>query len=288
MIPAQYKNFTLGCDPEFIILNEFGKIVSEADSYNNHEFSLDGNGRIAELRVAPSSKPLELVNNIHGIFKRKIQRNKKFLNYNWVAGSFKRNEALGGHIHVGIRQHLTPGDLSGHPNYSDIVTIFDNYVGIVSVLLENKDEGANRREDGDYGNAGNFRLQSHGFEYRVCASWLVTPYVSAAFFCLSKLITFEYLNNPNFDFKRFDCEDIINYTDQNTARKQFPKIWNDIVKMKLYQAYKPYLDFIYFLVENKKSWYPRSSLKESWGIFNPTPKPNEVDLGIIWQKFENS
>ena len=140
----------------------------------------------------------------------------------------------------------------------------DRYLGLVSLLIENRLDGKERRECG-YGKASDYRVNDHGFEYRVVSSWLTTPYISAAILCLAKTIVYEFLNNSKFEWHLFTYnKSIFSSFDVKVFRnKYFPVVWKDITKMELYQNYKPYIDLIYFLVKNELTWLPKYDVKEA-------------------------
>lgn len=279
----QIKDFTIGADPEFLVLDDRSRLVeSKIHDYSFANFGNlghDGSGinRIFEARPSPSFNPLVVTKNIHGILFEKFKLTPHFHKYRFKAGSFHRpsETPMGGHIHMG-----GPHCLSTAMNYDDVTEVLDNYVGAISVILEDADEGLRRRRynDSHYGFAGDFRTQPFGAEYRVCGSWLVSPHITNAFLCLFKIVVFEYINNKSFPFRRHDCESDFYYMNVSNILKRFGALWNDIQAMKLYPEYKPYVDVLYNLINKKLSWFPKVGLKEAWGIFpvrleRPKPMP---------------
>lgn len=277
------KDFTLGADPEFACeLNReiivAGDVLQDRDTA---EFGGDGNGTTFEIRPAPSKNPLQIVNNIRDIFVRHTLDYPEFLKYKWVAGTWHRGYPLGGHVHFGISADTL--------NPKEGVNILDHYVGLISLLLEKKEDGLLRRKGGNYGCMGDLREQDWGFEYRPMSSWLGSPYVAAAMLCLSKTVMYERLNNPKFPWREYAQPDDYSLMQQDRIRAIFPEIWADITKMFLYQVYKPYIDLVYFLVKNRLTWFPRSSMKESWAIFNMDAcLSNKVGMDMIWHRYNNT
>lgn len=278
-------DFTLGADPEFGVADSQGRIISGEPFIQdaNHpeilnDIGLDGNGVTLEVRPAPSANPLEVVSNIRGILRRQVQRKPAFLNQRWIAGSYYGRYPFGGHIHFGgadMRRKITSQDASA---------ILDQYLGAVSILIEDRAEGMSRRREGRYGHRSNWRPQNHGFEYRVPSSWIVSPYVAASMMCLSKTVMHEALNNTTFPFGNY--VDDHTFSQMRTAElkaSHWGNLWKDIQKMELYQLHKPYLDLIYFLVQNKLTWFPKRGMKEAWGIANEEVEaPSDLDLEVIW------
>ena len=276
-------DFTVGADPEFVCLNDRGQTIYACDLVSEEtgtELGADGNHKTFEVRPAPSENPIKLVANIHDIFVRQSFEQPEFLKLNWKAGSYAGGFPLGGHVHFGLDNKRI--------DHMCAATFLDNYVGVVSLLLEDVEGGLCRRDDG-YGiptGDAKIRTQPWGFEYRVMSSWLSSPYVSAALLCLSKVVMYEAVNNPNFKWHKFAQKNFFEEMKHDRVLEKFPKIWADIVTMKLYQEYKPYIDLIYFLVSNRLTWFPATSMKESWGVVNMQPcLANKIGMDVIWSRY---
>ena len=276
-------DFTVGADPEFVCLDNYGDIRYACDLVGEEadtEFGADGNHKTLEVRPTPSMNPIQLVSNIHDIFVRQSLEQPELLKLNWKAGSYAGGVPLGGHVHFGLKRDQIDCGCA--------CTFLDSYVGVISLLLEDHEGGTRRRYDG-YGiplGDAKLRTQPWGFEYRVMSSWLSSPYVSAAILCLSKVVMYEAVNNPNFKWHKFACRNYFAEMKQDKVLEKFPKIWADIVKMKLYQEYKPYIDWIYFLVSNRLTWFPVNSMRECWGVMNMQPCiSNKISMDIIWSRY---
>lgn len=281
-------DFTIGTDPEFACVTEHDEIVSAEDLFGydedgnelegeDPELGADGNGITFEMRPKPSKCPLKVVNNIHDILVRSSIEKPEFMGHKWISGSWHGGYPLGGHVHFGITDRQI--------NHRDAISVLDHYVGVVSLLLEIKTHGVKRRADG-YGVMGDMRDQPWGFEYRPMSSWLGSPYVAAAIMCLSKTVMYELLNNRKFEWHKFARPNDFVKMDTDRVLALFPEIWADIVKMHLYQKYKPYIDLIYFIVKNRLTWIPAKGMKESWGVVNMQPCiTNKIGLDIIWHRF---
>lgn len=130
------------------------------------------------------------------------------------------------------------------------------------------------------------REQNWGFEYRPISSWISTPYVATAILALSKTVMYEVLNNPKFDWHTYVVGGDFTQMNQSKILKSFPEIWNQIIKMKLYQIYKPYIDLIYFLITNKLTWLSASGMKESWGIIDMKEcVSRKMAIDFIWNRY---
>jgi len=269
------KEFTMGADPEFLCENPANGDVIRAGSVGcstADDFGADGNGIIFEVRPKPAVNPLTVIHNIRELFLKKTFENPKFLDYKWVSGSESHNYVMGGHIHFGVK------DI----NFEVASRTLSQYVGAVSLLIEDRGQGLKRRENG-YGGFSEYRSQNHGFEYRTISSWLTSPYVASAILCLAKVVMSEMVNNKNFvpknrvsaiDFKEMRTEKI---------RQNFDDIWKEITSMTLYPAYQPYIDVLYMMIANKCTWFPKTTMKESWGIIDEREYHNrKFSLSEIW------
>lgn len=274
---ADEYDFTIGADPEFCCVDGRTLVESGAYTNNTNQFGCDGNGVTFEVRPDPSKDPLEVVSNIHDIFARQIHGNKDFLRFNWKAGGYYADCPLGGHIHFGIPGRKVP--------VATATTVLDNYIGAITLLIEHKGQGLRRREEG-YGQMGDHRPQSWGFEYRSCSSWLTSPYISAAILCLAKTVMYELTNNSQFEPKVLITPDDFRLMRIDRIMEYFPQIWGDIIKMAKYQEYKPYIDLIYFLIKKKMTWFPSTNLKEAWGLIDLSNACDMIQMNVIWERFK--
>ena len=284
--------FTIGADPEFTCRSHGRAVHAEnffvaldrqrdnADGGNdnvicNERFGMDGSGRPFEIRPPPSNDPLEVVENIAAIFRGAVAADRRLLEYQWKAGSCDLEEPLGGHIHFGTGKQIGDESICGW---------MDTYLGAILTLVEGT-EGARRRSHG-YGEAGDFRHQDYGVEYRTPGSWLVSPYVAAACLCLGKAVASEALNHNHDQLIHEDYSDWISCSDLTDLRAAFPKIWDSITRLALYQEYKPYIDVLYFLVHNRLTWQPRVGMKAAWGIEDiRLPMPRSMRMDTIWSRY---
>lgn len=278
------KEFSIGCDPEFVCTDRYNTVMT-ATNYvpQNGRLGVDGNGVTFEVRPDPSYDPFKVVECIHEIFFQESLK-REILMLDWYSDSCYKDYPLGGHIHFGFLQNKIDYEKAAH--------LLDNYLGSISLLIENQTSARNRRSKG-YGYMGDWRSKNHGFEYRTISSWLVSPHISCSILCLAKTIIYELLENENF-FKKsyfsFKEKDIFSKVQQYPIKQKFSLIWYDITKMNLYKKYKIYIDLIYFLIKNDLTWCPRASMKEVWGLrdLRKIDVMNKVDLDIIWYKYRKN
>jgi hypothetical protein len=285
MSATKFADFTIGADPEFICTTASNSVICAEEFCGNNineSFGCDGNGVLFEVRPTPSKNPLAVLGNIHKIFSNQVLKHPEFLKYNWMAGSYCSGYPMGGHIHFGVKNYIA--------DYQRVVTILDNYVGALSVLIDSPELSSSRRAKG-YGSMGDYRTQPYGFEYRTPGSWLSSPYVSAVMLCLAKTVVFEAINNSTFYNSFFSCisaDDM--YFSRRCGRakilKKFPGLWADIIKMNLYQVYKPYIDLLYHMISTNLSWTVKNNdMKDSWGLFGAKPPTYKIPLNLLWLKF---
>lgn len=272
-------DFTMGADPEFLCIDGRSIVMAEDFTDLESEIGRDGNRVLFEVRPKPSTDPLVIVGNMHDIFARWVHSHKEFQKFQWRAGSHYADMCMGGHIHFGIKPSAIP--------IADCASVLDNYVGAITMLIENRNQGLRRRQDNhNYGRMSDTRPQKWGFEYRTPASWVSSPYVSAAVLCLSKVVMYEFANNNNFTPRTVvSAED---FTTMNTKKilQQFPQLWRDITEMQLYQQYKPYVDLIYFLVKKGLTWFPSTSMKEAWGLVDVSKTyVDKIKMDVLWERF---
>ena len=271
------KRFLIGSDPEFMMLRN-GKAAPMTGQYND-PVGYDGTGyhKICEVRVVPTECPLEMINSIRYSFLNKVKKYPQTLNYDWVAGSFKL-QPIGGHLHGSTKKE----DIL--PETANL--IIGNYVGALSLAIEDKNEAVKRRnsEDGKYGFLNDYRLQPWGWEARCFSSWLTTPAVALAHICLFKTVLYETLNNKSFSPNvRFSDDDFI-FANISKIRNNFHAIWKEVSQMALYPQYKEYIDIFKFLIENKLTWEPidktgrKLDMRETWGLADTTINSPKVKI----------
>lgn len=302
--------FKLGADPEFLCAsrnitvyasdhihkftreNQSVDGIDSQDPISRSEFGRDGAGTPFEIRPKPETDPVKLVMNIREILSTASRLTPTLYQYDWLAGSYRKGCSIGGHIHFGIRS-VTGGNTS---TYEVLTRILDDYLGIVTTLVESHEEGKLRRATG-YGCPGQWREQPHGFEYRTPGSWLTSPYIATGILCLGKTVVNEVLGKTGFKFRHhattgelpspLGVSDKIRLSKMPDLIAVFDSVWEDITKMELYKEYKQYLEVLRFLIVNKRTWYPSVSMKEAWGISEISiPMPKSVSINDVWSKYK--
>ena len=216
------EDFTIGADPEFCCFKSGGDVVP-ADNYSERNcFGADGGGTAFEVRPDFSTNPLRVVSNIHKSLLQLVMKTPEFMDMEWQAGSWCETpgQPLGGHIHF--------GGLPRSPGVETCCNWLDQYVGSLSLLIENYEEGKHRRDDG-YGLKSDYRTNDHGFEYRTCSSWLTSPYIAAAILCLAKATVHECANRKGKSAPRHVTHEHFKTMDVKTIKAKFGDIWSYIL-----------------------------------------------------------
>jgi len=250
-------SISLGCDPEFGFLEtDTHNVVPAHDIISQGwrgKFGTDGHSEIAEIRPTHSDDPRELVKNIEQAFKYGIKRYPDLKNLTWKAGSMIGNNPIGGHIHFGTYHSQS------------LTKMLDCFLAVPALLLEKRSEAVARRDHG-YGNLGNIRNKSWGFEYRVLGSWLTSPKIATSILCLAKTIVEEWSIRA-VNTREFQPNSVaFNKVSFDVLLPKMEATYNRIKQMRAYSAYVKEIDFIFKLIEHNKTWFPENGMKQAWGI----------------------
>lgn len=230
-ISPTIKEIVLGADPEFLLFNKDGNVVSAANVLPKPGL-VGSDGAMAEVRPSPNESPIILVKNIKDIFADEIIT-ERIQPYDWVATCYhkdnRRDYPVGGHIHVGNTAQV--GALSNQTRkgfFIAINKIMDELLALPMIKLDHPEKGSNRRIKCAMGLAHHNGLRGYGYygEWRSCSikgegehfehrtisgMWLIHPFVAKALIGTAKLIVDEiyryaadngykpaYLFNGNF------------------------------------------------------------------------------------------
>lgn len=200
---------TLGCDPEFFLVDSETKQLLRANAFFNKWGEVGHDGFLAELRPKPALHPRELTNNLYDLIKRTrasldsrgtIYDPKRVMLYG--ASSFKTElkqqfmssspiyATAGFHLHFGLPARILGMSAETTNLMHKISNVMDYYVGIPSVLLEQTTD-YNRRSNScvSYGKPGDYRLDHRTFEYRVPGGSLLRhPFLTEGLITLGNLV----------------------------------------------------------------------------------------------------
>jgi len=193
-ITTGVTNITIGCDPEFGLVDSEGILQWGRDvlpNSHNSQFGADGPG--VEVRPSPSRDHIALVKKIKGIFRDPPERADR---YQWMGGATYKDPHrvywFGGHVHLG-----RPASLNcdyAHSCYQRIATALDHLVALPLVSFDTPEpylrrSGCKHR----YGMAGDIRAdypEQDRFEYRVLSGlWLTHPTLAKIVLGAAKCVT---------------------------------------------------------------------------------------------------
>ncbi|MEK6880930.1 MAG: hypothetical protein AABY22_15020 [Nanoarchaeota archaeon] len=202
------QTLTIGADIELFlydrILKEYTSAIGIISGTKNNPtkitkdgFALQHDGLLCEFNIPPVTSEKGLIDNINFIiqhikniipqiydihivpsarFKDKyltaesteIGCDKDYNIYTKESNNVVRGEhdynlfSCGGHIHIGFKNKT-------EKNHERIIKMMDLYLGIPSIILDN-----DRDRKRLYGNAGCYRIQPHGIEYRTLSNFWIT------------------------------------------------------------------------------------------------------------------
>jgi hypothetical protein len=159
---------TLGCDPEFLIVNKYSGKIIPAEYILPRYGEIGSDGPLGEFRPKPGKNEVELVNNLK-VLVNELHRAKEVLfserNLIAEAHSCKNNQAIGFHIHMGVPKVILKFATPGSKEFiRSFITCLDYFVGIPAMLLE--DDNTRRLGNGQYGKPGDYRVSENTIEYR--------------------------------------------------------------------------------------------------------------------------
>lgn len=256
-------DITIGADPELILKDKNSNTLifasdffSKKGVYGLDDRSIESGQKyfpLVEIRPDYSSNPKAVAKSIKSILS-KVAEQVYYKNIGLYSGSMPINDYwVGGHIHFGIK-----------PN-NKLIRALDNYLALPMMMIENA--YSSRKRKVKYGALGNYRLKSHGgFEYCTLSSWLVTPEITTAVLCLSKVIVQEYLNlndeflNSYSDIRAFYLVNKIYFKDK------LERIIFNLSKTKTYTGYKSEIEPLFEKILKSEVWEENIDLRVSWSM----------------------
>jgi len=204
---TQVQNITLGCDPEFFVVNGVtNEIIFASIIFPSKYGDVGYDGMMCELRPMPALSEHVVCKNLWDLFKkaRTIVNNYcvrngvnpevlRFLGTSYLALAKKNGFSAGFHLHYGLPQELLGNVGWQHPKRllaKQITKILDYYVGIPSIIVEDSTEVTRRSNPYiEYGKPGAFRMDNRTLEYRTPgAAMLRHPVLAAGLMGLGALV----------------------------------------------------------------------------------------------------
>jgi len=183
--PRLSNRFTLGADPEFTFFNGAVKYpVMRTGLQTGLAFGMDMNGRLVELRPAPSRFALNIVASILAELRWMAIIYPETCNFSWQAIPFDGEDGVGGHVHFARKRDNEDRQL-------DIEILKNVYSVLYRTGVFNQVFCDRRIKHTKYGNNNDFRLQKHGYEYRAFPTWLDSPWLVHFVLTVTKLAMFD-------------------------------------------------------------------------------------------------
>jgi|WetSurSiteA1Bulk_404760.scaffolds.fasta_scaffold02319_3 hypothetical protein len=196
------EEILIGCDPEMFIMDRGAKMVTSAAHFFHHYGEIGNDNGLLELRPRPSINPKEVTETIRGLINQAAMRIKNrtiFKNRDLflMAASNVNGTSAGFHVHFGLPSYILKQDAERVWILTNMVTILDYYVGVLSILPEGDTDAARRSQKFTrYGKPGDFRADDNlTFEYRVAGGHLLKhPVYTEGLLTISKLVMGDILS----------------------------------------------------------------------------------------------
>jgi len=214
---TQIKGITLGCDPEFFLIDRETRKLLSAQTFFKKWGEIGCDGVLAELRPSPSLTARGLTDNIYELILSTREILKLTQAYDptkiimHASSSYSNGmpaipsigatgyATAGFHLHFGL-----PKDILGRK--PDIMTLMfrivramDYFVGLPAIMLECDDESKRRSNTQvAYGKPSDFRLDSRTLEYRVPGGSLLRhPILTNGLIALGATVTEDIVSKVN-------------------------------------------------------------------------------------------
>lgn len=283
--------FTLGTDPELVLVNTTDEVVLNALDYlpKAAKFGVDGHRYIAELRPEPAATPKDLVINIR---RTLALGGKKIQNLTWLSGAYKYRKPLGGHIHF--------GDISSSDKILDAL---DHYLAILLAVTEDPEEAGKRRTtifygSNPYGLLGDLRRKPWGFEYRTPSSFLISPAMARGILVAAKAIVLEEAENGKQAYSQisstlrrrfsFSPKEFYMLTRPEIFQEKVDDLFKVLFNMKYFKSEegKEHKKYLAYLLEHtiKKGVVSGLDVKKSWNLYDAFLIQEEKKLKLLKSK----
>lgn len=196
--PRLVNRYTIGADPEFS-LADCGKLfpAQKIGLQTGLAFGMDMNGRLAELRPAPSRFVLDVVASMLAELRWMALYLPNALKFQWWSSPFDGQDGVGGHVHIARQRNE-------FDRRKDIDGLAHAYSWMTKIGVFNKELNLSRTGHTKYGAANDIRMQKYGYEYRAFPTWLDSPWLAYLVLVISKLAVYNprltreinYLKNP--------------------------------------------------------------------------------------------
>lgn len=209
-----------------------------------------------------------------------------------IDGSKHFKRYCGGHIHFGLSEENSKNLIKReiHDNANEIIMLMDYILGNTFVLLD--DDLSNKERRLVYGQAGSYRIQNHGIEYRTLSNyWLRHPVITSLALRLGRIAIHnaepssfapKIINDLKTKIPEKMLIDSINSNDKNTSLHIFKVVVKTLFKSTIENFNISEWAFIQYLSLNrlKKELIDKNSISKNWNL-------NGHRDGRGWESFVN-
>ncbi len=301
--PKPATEITLGCDPEFFLIDGCTSELLKADRFFRKNGDVGSDGALAEIRPKPSKTVEGLRNNIYYLIcktREVLPINRDIMLYGASSFTTRLKNApedappyrvsAGFHLHFGLPEILLNGSLASRNILYKLAGVLDYYVGIPSILMEQKEDFYRRTSSFvGYGKPGDFRDDRITFEYRVPGGSLLRhPKLTEGLISLGKVVVSDFVDKMKHETNNFnnigfnDIEkvmksrmelygdlpglreifEIICSYDLSKARKEVGAIYKKLIKMGLNEGDEEYINSFFSLMNESDNI--SNNIEENW------------------------
>jgi len=219
-------NITLGCDPEFFLVDKFTGNTVMANRFVPKQGAVGHDGMLMEIRPYPSTDENVLTSNINALLKQcraVINSTDEGKNIVMVGASCWKGLTAGFHLHYGL-----PSALLGRKSETIrlMTTVADYYIGIPSIIPEGNEDCYRRVVPLlTYGKPGGYRIDNQTFEFRLPGgSCLRHPILTRGLIALGAIVVEDFVSRLNAVTDHF--VNLRKVSTFNTIEELYPNIAN--------------------------------------------------------------
>lgn len=302
-----FNGVTLGCDPEFFLVDRFTNDLLRAYMFMGKWGEIGHDGILAELRPKPSTTPEGLTENIYQLIIKTREKLNRSNIYDpnrimlYGASGFS-NSTAGFHLHFGLPRNILGYNRRTKTLMNYLVRILDFYIGIPATIIEGNEDFTRRTNIGiSYGKPNDFRLDNRTLEYRVPGGTLLKhPVLTKGLISLGNLVIQDIVSRINycsegFKYLHWFCKDtrfkefypdalsnneiyeLICCPNVRRAEQYLDLIYNGLSNMVTFKENKESIDSIFYIMSNKIKY--TNDIEQNWRHYYET-KHNEFHCTI--------
>ncbi len=260
---TKFKEITIGCDPEFVILippySNHSCILPAIEIGGGRHSPFGGDGELFEIRPGYSHNTLDIISSMKDLLEKGNSYIKIGNEAKWRCGHCCFGSPMGGHIHIGNLPTNYYYDRDELVN--DLkVTLIDG----VSNLIDPIKQRASRRATG-YGRALDFRTEDGGrrIEYRAPGSFLISPKITFLNLIVAKITAMLFLTRDEY------FPSPIRKGKESKPKRILKEVLNELVTNPIFNKEPDKELGIKVLeesIENKKPMNWDEDFRNNWGI----------------------